>query len=212
MSSLRTWAFGFALTGVLASAMTFTSRAQAQNADPEEFLRERHQTVERILSRPARTEADRARRQGELNTQLTHLLDYDSVAATALVDHWNGLSAAQRTEFVSLLRQLVERSYSRNLESTHNYVVRYAGVQAQNGASIVRTYARSRSNGRAPEVSIDYTLRQTDGVWKVTDVTTDGVSLVRNYRSQFHRIVQRDGWDALMRRMRERLAAAGDEI
>jgi len=31
------------------------------------------------------------------------------------------------------------------------------------------------------------------------------VSLVRNYRTQFNRIIEREGWDALITRMRDRL-------
>ena len=41
--------------------------------------------------------------------------------------------------------------------------------------------------------------------WKVVDVATDGVSMVENYRSQFNRIITRDGWDELLTRMQRRL-------
>lgn len=214
MTTLRALRLAMVLTAVFGSASGLVGAAVAQSApaDAEAFLRERHTTVERIISRPARTDSDRSRRQAEVNAALRDLLDYNTLASAALVDHWPALTPAQRTEFVELLRQLVERSYSRNLESTHNYTIRYTNTDVRPAASVVHTLARSRSNGRAPEIAIDYELRQTAGVWKVTDVITDGVSLVRNYRSQFHRIVQRDGWDALIRRMRERLASSGNEI
>lgn len=206
MRLVRTFAFSIVALAISASS------ALAQTPTAEAFLRERHQSVERILARAARSETDRTRRQADLDTALGGLLDYDALAAAALVDHWSGLQAAQRTEFVTLLRQLVQRSYRGNLESTRNFLIRYTGNDTRGQVHIVHTVARSRTNGRAPEVGIDYELRQDGSSWKVTDVVTDGVSLVRNYRSQFHRIVQRDGWDALIRRMRERVASAGNEI
>ena len=206
MRLLRLVSLSVALFAVSAS----TAFAQAQNA--ETFLRDRHQAVERILSRAARTDAGRSRRQTELDSALEGLLDYDALAEAALVDHWSGLQPAQRTEFVGLLRQLVQRSYRNNLESTRDFVIRYTGTDTRGQSHIVHTTARSRTNGRAPEVGIDYELRQNGASWKVTDVVTDGVSLVRNYRSQFHRIVQRDGWDALIRRMRERSQSDRNDV
>ena len=46
---------------------------------------------------------------------------------------------------------------------------------------------------------------QSGGDWRVVDVTTDGVSMVQNYRSQFNRIIDREGWAELISRMERRL-------
>ena len=73
-----------------------------------------------------------------------------------------------------MLRQLVQRSYRNNLESTRDFVVRYTGTDTRGQSHIVHTTARSRNNGRAPEVGIDYELRQNGGSWKVTDVVKEG--------------------------------------
>ena len=48
-------------------------------------------------------------------------------------------------------------------------------------------------------------MGRTGRHWRVSDVTTDGVSMVRNYREQFNRIIDRDGWDELISRMQRRL-------
>ena len=42
--------------------------------------------------------------------------------------------------------------------------------------------------------------------WRVTDMVTDGISLVSNYRSQFNKIITEDGWDVMMQKMRDKLA------
>jgi len=73
----------------------------------------------------------------------------------------------------------------------------------------VHTEARSRAQRRQPPVAIDYTVHQAGGGYKVVDVTTDGVSLVQNYRNQFHRIITRDGWPELIERMQHRLEEGG---
>ena len=42
--------------------------------------------------------------------------------------------------------------------------------------------------------------------WKVIDIVTEGSSLVNNYKNQFHRIIQKDGYEALIKRMKDKLA------
>ena len=90
-------------------------------------------------------------------------------------------------------------------ERTMNYTVTYDGADVRGAVVTVRTIASSSSNRRAPAVSIDYQMMKVGDVWRVFDISTDGVSLVRNYRTQFNRIIERDGWDALITRMRDRL-------
>ena len=141
---------------------------------------------------------------------LEGLLDYETLSERALSAHWEGLTEEQRAEFVSLLRQLVERSYQSNLQNTLDYEVEYVGSEGSGSAVTIKTEARSRENRRAPTVSIDYELRRSGGNWRVTDVTTDGSSMVRSYRGQFNRIISRDGFDGLLERMRSRLGQGSD--
>ena len=206
------------LTAALAlglSAMSalppFEGAAFAQDAAAAQtYLQARQSAFQRIMSRPVRGEAAIAARRTQLTAALAELLDYTELARRALGEHDAAATPAQRAEFTSLLRQLVERSYQKSLESTIDYEIRYVGSSNEASAVTIRTIAKSRTNGRAPEVSIDYAVHQVNGAWRVYDVATDGVSLVRTYRSQFHRIVARDGVDALLVKMRERLANEGE--
>lgn len=191
----------------LVALVALVTPASAQAEGPAtKFLQARHASVERILREPAQDAKDHTARDRKLNEALGRLLDFDELSRRALAAHWETLSAVQRSEFVSLLARLVERSYQRNLESTLDFAIRYTSEASEERGIVVRTVARSRKNRRAPEVSIDYTLASATDGFRVYDVTTDGVSLVENYRRQFDRIIKRDGWDALMERMRKKLA------
>ncbi len=192
------WLLAFVL-GLLTMA---PMGAEAQSpAQAQSFLEGRHEQANRILQRPANEQRTIA-----LTDLLESLLDYQWLAEAALGDHWGAHSEEERAEFVSLLRQLVQRSYSANLQRTLNFQVDYTGAARRGSNVLVQTMARSRENRRAPPVSIDYTMRHRDGRWRVVDITTDGQSLVDGYRGQFHRIIERDGWGGLVERMRSRLA------
>ena len=192
------------------AALLVAVPAFADEHPATDFLRARHENVQRVMNRPAHGAAEEERRDGEVTHQLNDLLDYEELSQRALVDHWSTITEAQRHEFVDLLKKLVERNYRHNLHNTLDYNITYTSETASPQGVVVKTMAKAKHHGREPEIAIDYTVHQVNGVWKVVDIATDGVSLVRNYRSQFHRIITRESWDALIHRMREKLEKGDD--
>lgn len=190
----------FAVLSFLVAGLLPLAPASAQSGPASRFLKRKHAQAERVLRRPAGPARSEA-----LRSIIGGLLDYEAVSREALGDTWEERSEEERAEFVSLLRQLVERSYQQNLQRTLDYEVRWGGESPRGDAVLVQTTARSRENRRTPEVTIEYRMERRGNGWVVVDVVTDGVSMVRNYRNQFARIIRRDGWDGLMSRMRSRL-------
>ena len=68
------------------------------------------------------------------------------------------------------------------------------------------SYAEVRTELRSSKVEIpmDYRLHLKDGTWHAYDIVADGVSLVKNYRSQFDKIIRTSSYQDLIRRLRER--------
>lgn len=193
----------YALSWLLATLVPLASASAQDGA--RAHLERQHEEVNRILRQPAASDAARQRRSERLRTLLNGLLDYPELSRRALGEHWEARSEAERQQFVDLLRQLVERNYEGNLERILDFEVTYERESRRGDLTVVHTSARSRSQRRQPPVAIDYAMRRVDGAWRVVDVTTDGVSMVDNYRSQFHRIISRDGWSELIARMQRRL-------
>ncbi len=192
---------------LLVSLVALAPVAAAQADGPvTRYVRTRHDDVMRIIRRSASTDAERTARSRDVTRILSDLLDYEELSHRALRDHWEGLTAEQRTEFVSLLRQLVERQYESNLERIVDFEVAYTSETSSDAGVVVSTSARSRTERRQPPVEIVYTLHRQGSDWRVYDVTTEGSSMVETYRRQFNRVIRSDGWDGLLTRMRDRLA------
>jgi phospholipid transport system substrate-binding protein len=105
------------------------------------------------------------------------------------------------------LKQLVQRAYKKNLDRTLDYDVTF-GEMAQDAQSyVVKSVAQNKKNAREEPISIDYSLHKVGADWKIRDIVTEGSSLVANYQQQFNRIIKKDGFAELMRRMRKRLAS-----
>ena len=60
-------------------------------------------------------------------------------------------------------------------------------------------------NKRDLNAEVEYRLLQRDGNWQVYDVVIEGVSLVNNYRTQFHNIISQESYEALLKKLKLKL-------
>ena len=172
------------------------------------FIRKKHNKVRVVLRRP-----DTPKRAEQLTVLLGEFLDYDTLSELSLDQEWDKHSPKERKQFVSLLRALVERQYQRNMESTLKYKVTWVGAEAIDDANaLVKSSARSQKKKRQPPIEIDYSMRPEGNEWRVWDISTAGVSLVKNYKRQFRRVINDEGWKGLIDRMEKKLNQEEDEL
>ena len=67
--------------------------------------------------------------------------------------------------------------------------------------------SRTRLVSAKTEIPMDYRMINKAGRWYAYDIIADGVSLVKNYRSQFDKIIRSDSYDELVTRLRNRTVA-----
>ena len=179
----------------------------AQTAKAEQFIRVKHNKVRAVLRKP-----DTPKRAEDLTELLGEFLDYQRLTKLSLDKEWDKHSPRERQQFVSLLRQLVERQYQRNMESTLRYNVKWVGTEPIETGVKVKSSARSVKKKRQPPVSIDYSMSPAGDEWKVFDIFTDEVSLVKNYKRQFRRVIRDEGWDGLIGRMEKKLNPEEEDL
>ena len=91
------------------------------------------------------------------------------------------------------------------MESTLDYKVKWVGSEPIDEGVKVKSSARSVTKKRQPPITIDYSMSPASDEWKVFDILTDDVSLVKNYKRQFRRVIKEEGWDGLIARMEKKL-------
>jgi phospholipid transport system substrate-binding protein len=146
-----------------------------------------------------------SRQRGQIRAIAEELFDFDEVARRALSIHWAARTPAERTEFVALFTDLLERAYIVRVESYAGEKIVYPAEKIDGDFAVVRSriIPKRRADSRAQETGLEYRLLKKDGRWKVYDVVIDGVSFVSTYRSQFDRIIKSSSWAALVDRMRD---------
>ena len=173
--------------------------AQASASVKDEVKRVVDEVV-RIVSDPELKKPQKeSQRRQQLKSSIGRIFDYGEMAQRSLATHWKERTPAERKEFVSLFETLLQNSYAGKIESYHNEKIVYLGE------SVEGDHAEVKSKVIAPkgdEYSLDYRLLNKGGKWMVYDVVIEGVSLVSNYRGQFNRIINNQGYPELLKKLR----------
>jgi phospholipid transport system substrate-binding protein len=126
--------------------------------------------------------------------------DYAEMSKRALAAYWAPLTEAQRAEFVEVFKSFLSDRYAEKIEGYSGEQVSYLSERIEGTYAEVRTELRSSK----VEIPMDYRLFLKEGRWHVYDIIVDGVSLVKNYRSQFQKIIRESSYQELVIRLRER--------
>ena len=176
------------------------------SASPMAELKKSDSALKKLFARRAPSwspEADAKR--GEMRKIVAGFLDFEELARRSLARHWDGLSAKQRTDFVATLRDLIERSYIKQVHGSPNYEVAFDKETVDGKEADVTATLHSMARGKKVEVAMEYKLLAKEGRWLVYDVITDEQSMVENYRAEFSKIINKESFDALLKRMKRKL-------
>ncbi len=188
------------LVGVLAYTATFSPPTRAAES-PRAVVDATTSSVIATLADTSLSMSEKRRRVEEI---VYARVDFDTLSHLVLGQRWNQLNEAQRGEFEREFKQSISATYGRNVESYENERIAIVDDrQEPRGDWTVRTKIVRHGSD---DISVDYRLRETDGTWKIIDVTIEGLSLASNYRSQFQEIMANGGIDHLLTILREKNA------
>ena len=139
----------------------------------------------------------------EIGNIIGAVFDFKELSKRTLGKEWRKLNDAQQKEFVELFRKLLQGVYAdRLLAYTDQKVVFDKEKMLKKGRAEVQTFI-VLSDGR--KVPIFYRLTDKSGQWKVYDLIIEGVSLVKNYRTQFRQIIAKDSPEKLLQILRDKV-------
>jgi phospholipid transport system substrate-binding protein len=189
---------------VFAGAMLVLMVMQAASPAPAWAFPTPLDTVNQVINtslpvlRDKHTPLPQRRRQ--LRELLEQHFDFADMARIALGYHWRELNATQRSQFTVLFTAFIESAYLSKIQDYSGQDVAVLGENAE-GEGFSRVRSQIIQPGKQP-IKVDYLLRELDGDWKIYDVTVDAISIVANYRNQFNRVINDQGFDKLMANMR----------
>ena len=185
--------------------------APPPGVSPMAELKKSNEKLDKVLQRNRPDWSPEAELQRtEVRKLVGSFLDYAELARRALAKHWDTLTPKQRTEFVDTLRELVERSYLRQIHGNANYTIKYDKETKDGNEADVTGTLLTTSRGKKVKIALEYKMIWKDR-WVVYDVITDEQSMLENYRAEFNKIINKEGFDALLKRMKKKLNEKEEE-
>lgn len=147
------------------------------------------------LKRPGQEQMRRA----ALRQIAEETFDLREMTRRTLGPHWQGLTDAERAEFVALFGDLLDRAYFTRIAAYNGEKVTVLGDSIDGDLATVRTRIVTQQGA---EIPVDYRMLRRGDRWVIYDVSIEGVSLVANYRAQFNQVIQTSSYPALVDRLR----------
>jgi len=192
------------ITGlILIFAMLVVIPLQAFGATPKETVETEVNKVLTTLGDPSFKSKPREAKIDEVGKIITAVFDFNELSRRTLGKDWKKLNDEQQKEFVGLFRKLLEGVYAdRLLAYSDQKVIFDKEIMLKEGQAEVQSFIVMADGKKTP---LFYRLTNKSGQWKVYDLIIEGVSLVKNYRTQFREILAKDSPDKLIQILRDKV-------
>jgi phospholipid transport system substrate-binding protein len=209
----------FLLLAAALAAMLMTVRAvpaAAQQSAPASAPAAATGSVKSVIDQSIVVFKDRQISDTDRETKLRQIaeshFDFDEMSRSAVGYHWRDFTPAQKSEFVPLFTTFIEDAYLSRIEEYSvekvNQQIESSRIQFTRETSDGPDYAEVFSNvaltDRASPLQVNYLMRRDGNEWKIYDISIDAISVIANYRNQFNRVLNSDGYDKLVSVMRQK--------
>jgi phospholipid transport system substrate-binding protein len=141
-------------------------------------------------------------RRDKLRQVIGKGFNYRQMAMRSLAKEWKKRTQKEQTEFVELFKRFLEFSFANKIETFSGEKINYMGEKVIKGKYALVNTEIARKDG---PVQVDYKLINENGNWLVYDFVVKGVSMIRNSRSQFEKIIREDSYEVLVENLSEKV-------
>lgn len=199
--SRRKWSRCIALMCALVVLVSSTTAYTDDQRSPSQIVDSvAKQLLSDLSSHREQYRKDPAKLHTLIDKYLLSNFDTEYAAQLVLAKHWRVATAVQRTQFIKAFYHSLVSTYGNavlDFTSDSLKIFPYAGHPGDSAAT-VRSEVR-RDNGQI--VPVNYSLHKSVAGWKAWDVTIEGVSYVKSFRSDFGAEINQKGLDELIKRL-----------
>jgi phospholipid transport system substrate-binding protein len=165
---------------------------------PEKFVQE---TSDRVMNLLKSTASDSEKKK-KLVSIFLDATDTDWMGKFVLGKHWQALSDQDKRKYLEVYRDYLVASYVPKFRDFNNQEVVVRGIKELSAGSYqVITDITSPSS----IVRVEYRIKSTGNAYKIHDIIAEGVSLLTTQRSEFSSIMNSEGFESLINRLKNKL-------
>jgi len=198
MKRVITATLAIAVVGIL----LFPSLAAASAATDQ--LKASIDGIIAILSDPSLKGPEMAeKRREKIRIKIHERFSFHDMAKRSLGKAWRARSKEERQEFVTIFSQLIQDSYIGKIEGYSDEKVLYDNEILRKRTAVIKTRIITKEG---TDIPLDYRLiEKPGGTWMVYDVIIEGISLVRNYRTQFSTTISSSSYENLVNKLKSKV-------
>jgi phospholipid transport system substrate-binding protein len=180
----------FALCLVFLLGLAAPRALALQAADPRAL-------VSSLVSQAIATIQDKQISEQQRETKFRSLLasgfDIPRISRFVLGRYWRTASDQERAKFGSLFEDWIVRTYSVRFSNYSGQTIDVTGVRPEGADGAVVLSRFNQTNG-APPANVDWHVRkETDGSYKIVDVSVENVSMALTERDEIASVADRNG-------------------
>lgn len=130
--------------------------------------------------------------------------DFNTIARIVTGRYWADIADDQRDRFKTLFKELSTATYASNFSEFSGERFETITTEERRGGFVVKT-ALVKSDGE--KIPFNYLLRGNDKAWFIVNVIAQGVSDLSLKRADYTAVIKSEGFDSLMNRLNDKIAA-----
>jgi phospholipid transport system substrate-binding protein len=200
MSSSR---IKFQFASLAMAAFFFVVSSSVSESAQTQVTSDLKATIDKVLDivKDEKYKADAKNRRKLLREVIDARFSYEQMSMRSLAQDWNDRTPDEKKQFVDLFGKLLESSYASKIESYRDEKINYKDEEIKDGYAMIKTEIVRKSD----TIPVDYKLVNVNGKWLIYDFIIEGVSMIRNYRSQFSKIIQKETYSGLVKKLSDKI-------
>ena len=199
----------FSAAALLCAASLFAASVTAIEAPVDTVRRTTDEVLVRVRSDKDGLRANPTKMYALVSELIFPHFDFGIMSQFVLGEQWKSAPEPKRTAFVEQFRKLLVRTYATALLEYSDQQIDYptdkaTAVKTSTENAKTATVQQLVSHPSGGTLPIVYRMHSKTGAWMVFDVSVDGVSLVKTYRSSFTSVLKDGGIDKLIANLSEK--------
>lgn len=142
-------------------------------------------------------------RYDKLKDAVSNSHDLSKIARIVVGKEWEKLTETQQAQLVNVFSYLSISSYVHNFKDYSGESFTFDSEEkTTRGGLVIHTHLTIPDD---KPVKFDYMLKENGGSWRIINIIANGVSDLALKRSEYTAILQREGFDALITKINEKI-------
>ena len=204
--------FARTIASMLVLVLLTVAPSVAASPDPMETIRKPIDELIVILNDPKyKVPGTKAVQREEIWKTVKPMFDFVEISKRTVARNWNDFSESEKVAFTDVFSRFLGNTYIDKIQGEyHNEKVVYLG---QDLFSDRYAEVKTQILRETVQIPVNYRLfKNNAGQWKVYDIIVEGISLVKNYRTQFASILQKDKPATLIEMLNAKLTEQNNRL